>query len=106
MTILREPIFWKRERQQKPIEPPWRLTPKEQANVKAAIAALRIRHRTLAKMAQLMGMNHKTLEWNAHRRGKPTRAMAVKLAALACVSTEDVIYGRWPKPGCCPYCGR
>jgi hypothetical protein len=39
--------------------------------------------------------------------GKPVSAsMAFRVARLAGVTVDDVLAGRYPAPGTCPYCGR
>lgn len=37
-------------------------------------------------------------------RGRPSAGLAVRAARLAKVPIDDVIDGRFPKAGCCPYC--
>jgi len=107
MAILREPTTWKKR--PRPADEPRHssdLTPNEQANVKKALAVLRIRFGSWAKVAAVMKSKVKTVEKAACSSGKPSAGLALRVARLAGAPMEDVLSGAWPKEGACPMCGR
>lgn len=104
MAILRTRETWK-----KPTVSRARgldITPEEQANVRAAIRVLRLRYGSIAKLAAAMGASERTLGHAAARDGKPSAALAIRIARAAGVPVEDILAGNWPAAGACPMCGR
>jgi len=99
MPILREKLSWSIPRRRSPAE----LTPDEQAGVRRALKALRVRHgvKVLAKLARCSAA---TLS-NAASKRAPTVSTALLLARVAGVPVSDVLRGEWPRLGECPLCG-
>jgi hypothetical protein len=104
VTILRERVSWTRPIFQKETYRASILTPEEQANVKAALRFLAKRIGSLTKLAQAMKVNLRTLQ-TALGRQRPTVGVALRAARVAGVALEDILAGRWPPAGLCPYCG-
>ncbi len=107
MAILRERKVWKRPRLPSPTSPSDQLTPEQEKNVRAALAFLRVRVGSWAKLAKVMGLKEATLEQAANRRTRrPTAGYAVRAAQIARVQVYEILSGRWPRLGACPMCGR
>jgi hypothetical protein len=101
----REVIVWRR----KAAKPAFVVNPlsaEEQANVRAALRFLRIRHGGMAKLASALGMKPKTLEHHASPKRPATAGLAIRLARAAQVPVEDIARGAWPPVGACASCGR
>lgn len=80
------------------------LTPKEQTNVRAALAFLRRRCGGWVQVGQVLRLSDVTLRQIA-RGGTATVNVAFRVARLAHVGVDDVLEGRFPAPGTCPCCG-
>ena len=106
MAILREVKTWRRERPATETRRSSDLTPEEQANARRAILFLVKRHGTVAVLAQAMGANFGTVKSAVKTRGRVSAGIALRAARAAGVPLEDVLSGRWPVDGECPYCGR
>jgi hypothetical protein len=98
-------IHWKRERKPRATERLDRLPPDEQANVKAALRVLRVRHGTWVVLGRMLKLHPKTLERMLGRKGKPVPGLAIRLARLAGCSVEDVLSGAFARAAVCPTCG-
>ena len=96
---------WERDRPQNETRHSSDLTPAEQANVRAAIRFLAIRHGNYRALAKAMGSKRGTV-LSTVRRGSVTAGIALRIARVAGVPLEDVLAGRWPVEGMCPLCGR
>lgn len=97
MTILREPIVWRRPRRAKPTDRPDELTPTEQTNVRRALRHLRDQLGSWERLAAAMGIKEWTLwQGTVRRTRRPTAGFALRAARLAAVPVEDVLAGRWP----------
>lgn len=81
------------------------ITPAEAAHVRAAIRFLRIRCGGLKSLAAALGIGRHTLKV-VGRRGGVSANTAFRVARFAGVAVDDVLAGRFPAPGACPYCGR
>jgi hypothetical protein len=106
MTILTERKVWAKP---KAVNAPRRsadLTPEEQANVKTALRFLWKRYGTLRKLSEAMGAKLDTVKLAIGRRGGVSAGIALRAARVSGVRLEDVLAGRFPVAGACPYCGR
>ena len=103
MAILREKVIWGRTRGAPRGHAA--LMPTEQANVRRALHALRLRHGSAERAAKAIGVSYGTV---AHVLGKrPVSAeMAIRVARAADVPVSAVLRGTWPRPGACLVCGR
>jgi len=106
MTILKTRTVWKREPAPRKYERVNRLSPEQEARVRAAIEVLRVRIGTLRGVARAMGVNPDLVTRAARKGGKPSPGLAIHVAALAKVPVDDILQGRFPRPGACPMCGR
>jgi DNA-binding XRE family transcriptional regulator len=105
MAILRERQVWKRAssgRKRKSRNQVFALTPEQHANVKAAMRALRM---TQAQIAAAAGCSVTAIEKAMSAKGRPAPGLAIHVARLAQVPTDDVLSGAFPKAGHCPRCG-
>jgi hypothetical protein len=103
MAILTERQGWSRKR--KRARASLDLSAAEQANVKAALRALRKHLGGWAPVASALACTHKTVEHSVGAQGRPSGAMAIRVARAAGVTVEDVLTGAFPKHGACPRCG-
>ncbi len=71
----------------------------------AAVKVLCIRLGTLANVAKAMRAHPKTVQRAVSGRSQPSAGMAIKAAKLAGVPVDDVLSGKFPAEGSCPYCG-
>ena len=80
------------------------LTDVEKANVRKALVFLHKRFGTWAHVASTLGFKATTLSRVACGL-KPVSALAVmRVARLVRVPVDDVLAGKYPPPGECPYC--
>lgn len=80
------------------------LTTQEEAHVRGALHFLRLRFGGWASLAKVLRFNEITLKHVAN--GKTVSAsMAVRVAKLVNVGVDDLLAGKFPSPGTCPYCG-
>jgi len=106
MSILTERKTWTKPRLATTARHPSDLTPEEQANVKLALRFLAKRFGTYRKLAEAMGAKRATVLLAASPRGVVSAGIALRVARVAGVSVEDVLAGRFPVAGACPYCAR
>ena len=105
MAILRERTVWKKSaKTQTPRSTD--LNAEEQENLRAALRVLVIRYRSWNRLAQAMGVLPRTVQKGSHRCGKPGAGLALRAARVAGTTVEEILAGKWPVPGACPYCGR
>lgn len=103
MTILRERTVWRLMAKRTRVDT---LAPEEQANVRAALRFLRIKHGGSRKLAPLLGVLPRAVKNYASPKRAVVAGLAVRLAKLAGVPAEDILRGTWPPAGACPWCGR
>lgn len=96
-----ERIHWKRTKPPRLWTPPSELTPAEQANVIDALWLVHAEHRPWPRIAKLMGINPGTLEAVVTGRKKPMAGLAIRVARLAGLSTDDVLAGNFDGPIAC-----
>jgi hypothetical protein len=80
------------------------LTTEEQAHVRAALRFLRARCGGWAPLAKVLRFKRTTLGRVANGR-TVSASVAFRVARLAKVGVDDVLAGRFPPAGACPYCG-
>jgi hypothetical protein len=105
VAILRKRKVWRKAKPNGPARLTPDLTEDEQAHVRCALQALRRRHGSWAAVAAAMGVRGNLLV-NVATSRKPSVGVALRAARVAGVAVEDVLAGKWPKPGSCPLCGR
>jgi DNA-binding XRE family transcriptional regulator len=105
MRILHEREVWVRvsNRRKPPLD---RLTPEQHEGLRRAIEALRNRYGSLTRLARAVNVHPTTVIRAARVAGKSSPGLALKIARLVSVPVDDVLDGRFPKPGACPMCGR
>lgn len=83
---------------------PGDLTPTEQERVRAALHFLRRQLGTIDMLAKLLKVTDRSLGyvWGG-RTVTPT--LAFRTARIANVSLDDLLAGKFPEDGACPYCG-
>lgn len=103
MAILLERKVW---RARAPYRDPLGLAPEEQAHVRRALRALRVRYRNWKNVARALGIPKKSLERTLTGKDRPVSpGLAIKVARVAGVPIDDVLKGLFPRPGVCPGCG-
>jgi hypothetical protein len=73
--VLSEPKRWARPRDPAKTRHSSDLTPEEQANAKAALRVLRLRHVTVPKLAEALAANVETVSAALSARGKPSAGL-------------------------------
>lgn len=81
------------------------LTADEQRNVRTALKFLHLRCGGWEAVARALGMGETTVTNTAHAHSGVSARMAFLVARLAKVGVDDVLSGRFPAVGACPYCG-
>lgn len=81
------------------------LTPEEQKNVRAALQFLRLRRGGWLPVAKALRFKETTLARVCRGRKMASASLAVRVARFAKVGVDDVLTGRFPAQGTCPYCG-
>ena len=76
------------------------LTAEEQKNVRAAIRFLRIRCGGWVPLSKTLRFTRSTLE-----KGAITPAVVLHVARFVGITLDDLLEGRFPLPGTCPYGG-
>jgi hypothetical protein len=80
------------------------LTTTEQANVRVALRFLRARCGGWQPLAKVLLSQEVTIRHIAG--GKPVSAsIAVRIARFVKVGIDDLLAGKYPPEGACPYCG-
>ena len=82
------------------------LNREEQRHALKVFRFLRIRFGSWKMLAKALGFEASTLIGVKKCRDRVSINMAYCISRLACVPFEDVVTGRYPAPGTCPYCGR
>ncbi|HEX2573056.1 MAG TPA: hypothetical protein VH877_26145 [Polyangia bacterium] len=80
------------------------LTTEEQTNVRTALRFLRLQSGGWKTLAKALHCDGKQLCKVGAGRGV-TASLAFRVARLAGVPVDDVLAGRYPGEGTCPYCG-
>jgi hypothetical protein len=81
------------------------LTTEEQTNVRTALRFLRLQSGGWKMLAKALHCDHKQLCKVGAGRGGVSASLAFRVARLAGVPVDDVLAGRYPGEGTCPYCG-
>jgi DNA-binding XRE family transcriptional regulator len=81
------------------------LTVEEQTHVRTALKFLRNRCGTWASVAKALKLGESTVGNIATGHKAPGPLLAFRVARLAKVSVDDLLAGKFPAPGTCPYCG-
>ena len=80
------------------------LTTEEQTNVRTALKFLRLQSGGWKPLAKALGFKSITLSHVAGGR-TASASLAFRVARLAGVPVDDMLAGRYPGKGTCPYCG-
>ena len=105
MAILRERAVWKAPRPAHETRRATDLTPEETEHARLALRFMRTRIGAV-KLAEALRVQRRLIGKACVRGGKPSAVIAIRLARVAGTTVEDVLAGRWPPDGACPYCGR
>ena len=81
------------------------LSAEEQKNVRTALKFLRARCGGWEALGRILGFKDTSLAHVASGQRGSTASMAFRVARLAKVGVDDVLSGRFPAVGTCPYCG-
>jgi hypothetical protein len=103
MVILRERVAWRKPAPEVPYRTP-EMSDAERESVRAAVRFLRVRFGGDARLAKALGVKVATLR-KAMSAGRPSAALALRVAIVAGVNPAAVIDGRWPPRGACALCG-
>ena len=106
MAVLKERVSWAKPRAATERRTSSDLTPEEQANVRTAIRFLAKRHGSYRKLSEAMGAKVATVQLAGSKRGAVSAGVALRVARASGAPLEDVLAGRWPIAGACPFCGR
>lgn len=79
------------------------LTTQEQNNVRVALRYLRLRFGGWLPLSKALRFKDTTLA-NAANGRVVTAALAFRIARLVDVGVDDLLGGKFPVPGVCPYC--
>ena len=102
-AILTTTKTWRRELAGRPATD---LSPEEEANVKRAVAYLRIRLGGLTGLAKAMGVTQSSAIRASAKGGRVSVRMAFRAAKAAGVGLDSVLMGEFPPVGACPHCER
>lgn len=80
------------------------LSAQEQAHVRAALKFLRARCGGWEPVAKLLRIRRDSLVAISGRE-RVSASIAVRVARLAEVGIDDLLTGKYPPAGSCPYCG-
>ena len=80
------------------------LTPQEQTHVRTALRFLRTRCGTWSALSKALRLGQNTVA-NVIGGRAVGPVVAFRVARFAKASVDDVLTGRFPAPGTCPYCG-
>jgi hypothetical protein len=80
------------------------LTIQEEAHVRAALQFLRLRFGGWASLAKALRFREGTLK-NVANRKAVSASLAIRISKLVNVGVDDLLGGKFPPPGTCPYCG-
>lgn len=82
------------------------LRPHEQDSVRRAVRRLHAELGTWRAVSKAIDVPQKTLERIMNRERPVQDRLATVVARAFGVAIDDVLSGRLPAPGVCPYCGR
>jgi hypothetical protein len=80
------------------------LTATEQQHVRAALRFMHARYGGWEPVGKALHVNPGTLSQLLGRRAI-TASLAVRVARTVGVGVDDLLGGKYPPPGVCPYCG-
>ncbi len=80
------------------------LTTQEQANVRTVLRFLRTKCGGWTAVAKALHSKDSTV-MNAAKGRPPSASLAIRIARMVGVPVDDVLTGKYPAPGTCPYCG-
>lgn len=106
MAVLRVKEVRKRERAPRDHDRVNDLSVEEQAHVLAALRVVKIRCGQWSDVASSLQISLKAVGKLSAGASKLTAGLALRIARLVGVPTEDVLSGAFPRPGSCPMCGR
>jgi hypothetical protein len=109
MTILKERQVWKRPKPEPPKVCKTRLgvlSDEQEEGVRRALGALKIRYGSLNALARSIRVDPTYLNLMFNGRRKVHPGLAICAAQVAGVPVDDVLTGKFPAEGACPYCGR
>jgi hypothetical protein len=104
MTILRERTVWVRERP--PRHPKLALTREEQDQALRVLWMLCKVHKGMARAAVAIGTSRTVIKYVLAGTHPVSAKIALRLAKIAQPAMGDMLAGRWPTTGACPYCGQ
>jgi hypothetical protein len=81
------------------------LTVEEQGHVRKALRFLRARCGDWGSVAKALRFGCSTVASAAGGHRAISASMAMRVARLSGVNVDEVLSGRFPPPGTCPYCG-
>jgi len=81
------------------------LAKQEQTNVRTALRFLRARCGGWEPTAKMLRVNDSTLGNVMGSRRAVTASLAFRVARLVKVPIDDLLAGKFPAAGTCPYCG-
>jgi hypothetical protein len=81
------------------------LTTQEQQHLRGALQFLRRRCGGWAPVAKALRFKDTTLSAIGTGRKPVSPTLAVRIARFVKMGVDDVLAGRYPAPGTCPYCG-
>jgi hypothetical protein len=109
VTILRERVVWRKNR---PAPQGMRtgaridrLTREQEDNVRAGLRVLHARCDNWATVSAVTGIALRSIKRALAGTRRPTAGWVLRVAGPLMVGTDDVLAGRFPKPGACPMCG-
>jgi len=106
--MIRKPlksITWKRPPNPNSLREKHRLTEEEEAGVRRALGALRIRLGNWRNVAKALKTDRTTITRVVCIRKRASAGFAVRVARLLGIPVADVLTGSFPKPKQCPFCG-
>lgn len=80
------------------------LTAQEEANVRAALNFLRLRLGGWVHVSKALNVNEYTVTKAANGR-TVSASLTMRIAKLVSVGVDDLLAGKYPPAGTCPYCG-
>jgi hypothetical protein len=80
------------------------LSKEEEARVRAALRFLHTRVGGWAPLAKVLGFTETTLAHVSEGR-TVIASVAFRIARFVKIPVEDLLAGKFPAPGTCPYCG-
>jgi hypothetical protein len=81
------------------------LSSEQQEHVRAALRFLHARSQTWAILAKALHAKALTLCHVSTGKKAASAGLAVRVARFAGVGVDEVLEGRFPPPGTCPWCG-